>query len=260
MVTMKHIALYSGGKDSTAMLILIKQHNLPLDEMVYADVGEWMWPGVDEHLTKVETYMNMSITRIDISGKLKEGFKKWGFPSPLVRWCTAMKRDNLNKYLGKYKEDLTQYVGIAADEPHRTGNKRYKKGIINYPLIDYGYTEKMALELCYKEGFDFGGVYEHRSRYNCWCCPLQRLDELRVLFKFNPELWHKMREMQWVSPNDFRQGETIFSLEHRWWNELNDNTKKKKYWDNLEHVEVKNECIGACHLCTHKHNVQGTLL
>jgi 3'-phosphoadenosine 5'-phosphosulfate sulfotransferase (PAPS reductase)/FAD synthetase len=228
---MENIALYSGGKDSTAMLILIKEHRLPLDEIIYADVGSWMWPGVDEHLQKVEEYMNMSITKVDISEQLKEGFKKWGFPSPLVRWCTGMKRDNLNKYLGKYKDGLTQYVGMAADELHRTKNKRYKKGIIKFPLIEYGYTEKMALDLCYKEGFDFGGVYEYRSRYNCWMCPLQKLDELRILFKHYPDLWNKMRKMQWVSPNDFRQGETIFSLEHRWWNELH--APKKSKWDNL---------------------------
>jgi 3'-phosphoadenosine 5'-phosphosulfate sulfotransferase (PAPS reductase)/FAD synthetase len=225
---MKNIALYSGGKDSTAMLILIKQNQLELDEIVYADVGSWMWPGVDEHLEKVEKYVGMSITHIDISKKIQEGFKKWGFASPLVRWCTGLKRDNINKYLGKYKNGLTQYVGMAADELHRTNNKRYKKGIIRYPLIDYSYTEKKALELCYAEGFDFGGVYKQRSRYNCWCCPLQKLNELRILFKYYPELWQKMREMQWESPNDFRQGETVFSLEHRWWNELR--SAKRKQW------------------------------
>lgn len=250
---MKHIALYSGGKDSTAMLILIKQNNIPLDEMIYADVGSWMWPGVDEHLQKVEQYMDMTITKIDISENIKEGFRKWGFPSPLVRWCTGMKRDGINKYLGKYKGGLTQYVGMAADELHRTGNKRYKKGIISFPLIDYGYTEKMALELCYNKGFDFGGVYEHRSRYNCWCCPLQTLNELRVLFKFYPELWKEMEEMQWISPNDFRQGMTIMGLSHRFWMEIHDKHLYKKYWKNLERSDVKNECIGACHLCDHKH-------
>lgn len=244
---MDNVALYSGGKDSTAMLILIKEHELPLDEIVYADVGSWMWPGVDEHLKKVEDYIGMPINRIDISEQLKEGFRKWGFPSSLVRWCTGVKRDNLNKYLGKYKHGLTQYVGMAADELHRTGNKRYKKGIIKFPLIDYDYTEKMALKLCYKKGFDFGGVYEHRSRYNCWMCPLQTLDELRILFKFYPELWNKMREMQWISPNDFRKEQTIFSLEHRWWTELNGS--KKRLWGNLVRSEVNHECIGACHIC-----------
>lgn len=224
---MKYISLFSGGKDSTAMLIIIKKHELPLDEIVYADVGSWMWPGIDEHLQRVEEYMNMSITRIDISQKIEEGFQKWGFPSPLVRWCTAFKRDGINKYLGKYKNGLTQYVGMASDELHRTNNKRYKKGIVKYPLIDYGYTEKMALELCYDEGFDFGGVYEHRSRYNCWCCPLQKLDELRNLFKHYPELWGKMREMQWESPNDFKYKKTVMTIEDVFWWEEHYKKKEK---------------------------------
>jgi 3'-phosphoadenosine 5'-phosphosulfate sulfotransferase (PAPS reductase)/FAD synthetase len=255
---LKHIALYSGGKDSTAVLILIKENNLPLDEILYADVGSWMWPGVDEHLKKVEEYVGMKITRIDISKQIQEGFKKWGFPSPLIRWCTGMKRDGLNKHLNQIEDDLTQYVGIAYDEQHRTGNKRYAKGIIKYPLIDFKYTEKMALNLCYRRGFDFDGVYDHHSRYNCWCCPLQRLDELRITFKYYPELWDKMREMQWISPNDFRRDETIFSLEHRWWTELNGS--KKKHWEHLNKpVIVDNECTGACHICDHKHE-QGVLL
>lgn len=247
---MKHIASYSGGKDSTAMLILINESGLPLDEIIYADVGGWMWPGVNEHLQKMEEYMGMPITRIDITQKLNEGFKKWGFPSPLVRWCTGEKRDAINKYLNKFKgENIAQYIGMAADELHRTENKRYKKGIIKFPLIEYGYTEKMALKLSYKEGFDFGGVYEHRSRYNCWMCPLQTLDELRILFKFYPELWAKMEEMQWISPNDFRQGMTIMGLAHRFWMEIHDKHLYKKHWKNLVRSEVKHECTGACHIC-----------
>lgn len=256
---MKHVALYSGGKDSTAVLILLKKHGLPLNEILYADVGSWMWPGVQKHMTQVEEYMEMPITYLDISKKMEEGFKKWGFASPLTRWCTAIKRDSMNRYLKQYiGEGLTQYVGIAFDEQHRAGSKRYQKGKVKYPLIDFKVTESEALSICHKEGFDFGGVYEHRSRYNCWCCPLQTLDELRVLYKFYPELWERMREMQWISPNDFRQGETIMSLEHRWWVEQHGKDKKK--WDKLVKTESKEECIGACHLCTHNHSAQGKLI
>lgn len=227
---MEHVAMYSGGKDSTAMLILIKEHQLPLDEIVYIDVGDWMWPGVDKHLQKVEEYIEMPINRVDISKQLKEGFEKWGFPSPLVRWCTGEKRKAINNYV-KELGDVTQYIGIAFDEKGRLGKGGYRKGNYQYPLIDYKIVESEALQMCYDKGFDFGGVYEYRSRYNCWMCPLQKLDELRILFKHYPALWDKMREMQWVSPNDFRQGETIFSLEHRWWNELH--ASKKSKWDNL---------------------------
>lgn len=42
---MKKILCYSGGKDSTAMLIHILENGLQLDEILYIDVGDWMWGG-----------------------------------------------------------------------------------------------------------------------------------------------------------------------------------------------------------------------
>lgn len=90
---MKHIAYFSGGKDSTAMLILIKKNELPLDEILYADVGSWMWESVDSHIKEVEDYMDFPVTKLDISHLIQEKFKKYGFPSPLIRWCTGIKRD-----------------------------------------------------------------------------------------------------------------------------------------------------------------------
>lgn len=232
---MKYVASYSGGKDSTAMLILAKKHNLPLDEILYADVGDWMWPGIDEHLQEVEEYMDMKITKVNISEQITEGFKRWGFPSPLIRWCTNEKINAIKKHIYTSDDEAVgMYMGIAADEAHRAINSRYRKSVkLSYPLIDYDLTEADALELCYKEGFTFGGVYEHHSRFNCWCCPLQKLDELRVLFKYYPELWEKLREMQWTSNYDFRQGETIFSLEHRWWNEQNGSNNERTKWEKL---------------------------
>ena len=53
----------------------------------------------------------------------------------------------------------------------------------------------MALQACYDCGFDFGGLSAIYHRASCWCCPFQRIDELRKLRKYHPELWARLMEM-----------------------------------------------------------------
>jgi len=98
-MTKKYICCFSGGKDSTAMLIHILENNLPLDEILYVDVGGWIWKSAQEHIQKVEKTLNVNITQLDITDELDKGFQRWGFPSFLNRWCTGCKRDKMRDYL-----------------------------------------------------------------------------------------------------------------------------------------------------------------
>lgn len=96
---MKYICCFSGGKDSTAMLIHLLKNDLPLDEVLYVDVGDWMWESAKDHIKKVEELFNIKITVLDVSDKINIGFQRWGFPSFLNRWCTGIKRDAMRDYL-----------------------------------------------------------------------------------------------------------------------------------------------------------------
>ena len=102
---MKYILCYSGGKDSTAMLIHLLENKRPIDEILYVDVGDWVWESSKEHLKRVKDTFNVDITILDVSNELRKGFEKWGFPSFLNRWCTGIKRETMRKYLReKYGE------------------------------------------------------------------------------------------------------------------------------------------------------------
>ena len=79
-------------------------------------------------------------------------------------------------------------AGIAADEAWRCKDARY-------PLIEWGVTEAEALRGCYDRGFTFGGLYDIYRRCSCWCCPFQRIEELRNMRCFHPDLWKKLMEM-----------------------------------------------------------------
>ncbi len=84
-----------------------------------------------------------------------------------------------------------QYIGIAADEAGRCKQDKTKC----YPLVDWGIDEAQALQICYDRGFDFGGLYRIYHRASCFCCPFQRIGELRQLRLHHPQLWEKLLAM-----------------------------------------------------------------
>ena len=230
----RFICCFSGGKDSTAMLIHILVNDLPLDEIIYCDVGEWIWESSKDHIRQVEEKLGVNIHIIDITNELDTGFQRWGFPSFLNRWCTGFKRDKMKEYLkNKYSdEDIVQYIGYCADEEQRTSKKLYSSYDVSYPLVDAEITTAEALEICKEYGFDFGGVYEHHSHFNCWLCPLQRVDELKWIFDNDKDKWNVLRDMQFKTDGTYYPDKTIFDFEKRFWEknceELRENRMKAR--------------------------------
>ena len=125
--------------------------------------------------------------------KYPNGRMGYGWASPRVRWCTALKREMLKKMLvlvlaqrGNPKSvPYSMCVGIAADEIKRLRDIEHYR----YPLAEWGVTENDALKYCYSIGYDFGGLYSHFSRVSCFCCPLQGIKDYWALRKFYPEQW-----------------------------------------------------------------------
>ena len=208
----KKIVSFSGGKDSTAMLLMMLEKNIKFDEVVYFDAGSWEWPEMAIHIEKVEQYTGIKIKKFSpypynfdyMMSKWKpEGKKAYnGWPTPSLRWCTLMKINTIRKYLREYRPYF-MYIGFAVDEPERVVKQEKshhnlidsKKQINHFPLVEWGMTEQECLDYCIKRGFDWGGLYKTHKRVSCWCCPLQRLGDLRILNKSHPELWEKLKQM-----------------------------------------------------------------
>ena len=244
-----HAVSLSGGKDSTATLILMIERDMPIDAVLNADTG-MEYPEMYEHLAQLDDYLyrqrGIHITTL----RHPKGFEWYMFEAPLqeeksllereelglplrgygwpgvkVRWCTGQLKTHLiNKEINRLKgeRNIKQYIGIAADEQWRCKNA-------NYPLVDFKITERQALKIDYEHGFHFGGLYRIYRRASCWCCPLQRIKELENLRKHHPELWAKLREMdlharEQFGPGplgQFREDYTVEQLEKRF-----------SFWDN----------------------------
>lgn len=204
-----HAVSLSGGKDSTCLLLLMIERDMPIDAVIWADTG-MEFPEMYSHIAKVDEHLfrerGLHITTLrhpfgfewlmferPVNRKPEQAPSGYGWPlaRPGRRWCTGyLKVHLINKELNRLKgqHQLQQYVGIAADEAHRCKD-------LHYPLVDWGITEAQALQICYDRGFDFGGLYRIYRRASCWCCPFQRIGELRNLRHHHPELWARLLEL-----------------------------------------------------------------
>ena len=200
-----HVVSFSGGKDSTAMLLGMLERSMPIDAIVFCDTG-MEFPEMYDHIDRVEKAIGRQITRLKadvtfeylMSEKPVSGTSRLGYmwPGPRSRWCTArFKDEQRDGYLRTIGEgySIVEYVGLAADEAHRIA-KKGNRGC-RHPLADWGMTEYDALRYCYDHGYDWGGLYRHHKRVSCWCCPLQSLRALRSLYRYHPALWRRLREM-----------------------------------------------------------------
>ncbi len=208
----------SGGKDSTALLILMLEKCMPIDYVMTADTG-MEFPKMYEHLQKVDEYLHRERGLHITTLKHPKGFE-WlmfeqpkikasslakrkdlglppygnGWPGIKVRWCCGQLKVHLVeqelKRLAQGRE-IVQYIGIAADEAGRCKPDKDKR----YPLVDWEIDEAQALQICYDRGFDFGGLYRIYHRASCFCCPFQRIEELRQLRLHHPQLWDRLLDM-----------------------------------------------------------------
>lgn len=221
-----HAVSLSGGKDSTAMLLLMIERGMPIDAVISADTG-MEFPEMYEHLSKVDDYLyrerGLHITTLRhpmgfewlmldepkqkqscLERRARLGIPPYGngWPGIRVRWCTGQLKTHLiSKEVNRLKKEKSalHYVGIAADEPARIRDEVY-------PLVEWGITEADALKICYDRGFDFGGLYEIYNRASCWCCPFQRIGELRQLRLHHPELWARLLELDKKAIAQFGKG------------------------------------------------------
>ena len=219
-----NIVNFSGGKDSTAMLLMMIEKGMSIDRIICVDTSK-EFPAMYRHINKVQKMcpIKIEIVKIDFDYWFGEHVKTkgcigeigYGWPNMLNRWCTALKSAAINKSIKEIKKvDRIKFIGIAYDEIYRN-----KKSNFQYPLVEWGITEKQALEYCYSKGLDWEGLYKKFHRVSCWCCPLSRIGELRVLYNEFPKLWTELIEMQKKSFRKFKGDYFVNDLSEKFANE-----------------------------------------
>lgn len=211
----RHILALSGGKDSAALAIYMKEKHPDLEmEYVFTDSGCEL-PETYEYLNRIRAVLSINIIKI----KPKKDFESyWArakvknthsgtytfLPSPKNRWCTeVLKLIPYDKWLSaNYPNDVIySYVGLRADE------KRERKGFLSpktnliqhFPFIEDGLIYEDVERLLISSGLGFPEYYKWRKRSGCYFCFYQTKREWLGLYEHHPDLFLKAQSYESVN-------------------------------------------------------------
>lgn len=248
---LKYYASVSFGKDSLAMLLYVLENKLPLDEVVFYDTGmefqaiyhirDKVRALLQEHgviFTELQPqrpfrYDMLCRPKTKKDGRVAYGDGWCGGP---CRWATKYKLQAIQRFKASLNDEVTDYVGIAADEPERFEKAKCEGKVL--PLVQWGMTEDDCLQYCRDHGFSwrewspvvasgFVDLYDILDRVSCWCCTNKNLKELRNIYKYLPQYWQRLKDMQSKIDRPFKgfyKGNPvgIFELERRFESEVRD--------------------------------------
>jgi 3'-phosphoadenosine 5'-phosphosulfate sulfotransferase (PAPS reductase)/FAD synthetase len=199
MAEPRHILMLSGGKDSTALAIYMRD-KVPQMEYAFCDTRKEL-PETYEYLDKIEAFLGKKITRLSDD----RGFDHWlsvynGYlPSSRMRWCTRMlKMKPFERYVGD--DPVRMYVGIRADED-RTAYVSTRPNIVTVlPFKDDGLGAEDVRRILDESGLGLPTYYEWRTRSGCYFCFFQRRVEWIGLLEKHPDLYELAKGYEKVDP------------------------------------------------------------
>lgn len=221
----KHVLGISGGKDSAALAIFVRQHHPELDvEYFFTDTGKEL-PEVYEFLGRLEGFLGKPIARLnprrDFDFWLRE--YKHFLPSAQTRWCTRqLKLAPFEQWIRPMLaagNTVTSYVAIRADEEYREGyTSKHENLKVRLPFREDGIDKKGVMDILESSGVGVPKYYDWRSRSGCTFCFFQQKIEWVRLKERHPEAFEEAKRyeknaLEHGSPFTWTQGEPLDELE-----------------------------------------------
>ncbi len=197
----RHILNLSGGKDSTALAVLMRD-KVPEIEYVFCDTQKEL-PETYEYLDKIEAYLGKKVVRLNAERGFDHWLQMYGglLPSSKTRWCTRkLKIEPFEKYVGD--DPVLSYVGLRADED-RTGYLSTKPNIkAVFPFKELGIRKEDVFRILEESGLGVPKYYEWRSRSGCYFCFFQRSIEWVNLKERHPDLFELSKTYEKIGDED----------------------------------------------------------
>lgn len=184
-----HVVALSGGHDSTAMSLLLKEREVRPYNYVCTPTGDelpemfqfWNWLGSDNVLGKrIIPIMEMTLDACIEKNKTLPNFRR--------RFCTRqIKIEPYRRFLLKQSAlgPVVSYVGLMADEEGRAGGAYSDiDGVtMRFPLREWGMGEDEVQAALAERGV------KCPNRTDCAKCYHQRIGEWWELWRGHPEIY-----------------------------------------------------------------------
>lgn len=194
------VASVSGGKDSTALMLALREAEIPF-RAVFADT-QWEAPETYAYLDTLRAKLGIAIDVVGVEGGMVARIhNRAGFPARMQRWCTReLKIEPLRAYhdrvieetgretvsaMGVRAEESTARAAMSVFEDECEGARSWG-GYVWRPLLAWSVADVIAIHRrhdvpmnpLYHVGFD---------RVGCFPCIYARKNEIALLSTHAPD-------------------------------------------------------------------------
>lgn len=199
----RHVLGLSGGRDSAALAVFMRQHHPELDiEYFFTDTGKEL-PEVHVYLAKLEGFLGKPIERLNPERDFDFWLKEYNhfLPSPQTRWCTRqLKLRPFERWIRpSLRAGVTvhSYVAIRSDEDHREGMVATAPNLkVILPFRDHGIDKQGVIEILESSGVGLPTYYRWRSRSGCTFCFFQQKIEWVRLKHEHPDAFEEAKRYE----------------------------------------------------------------
>jgi 3'-phosphoadenosine 5'-phosphosulfate sulfotransferase (PAPS reductase)/FAD synthetase len=221
----RHVLGISGGRDSAALAVFVRQHRPDLDvDYFFTDTGKEL-PEVYEFLGRLEGFLGKPIARLNPRRDFDFWLREYNhfLPSPQTRWCTRKLKlapfEQWIKPMLSAGDKVTSYVAIRSDEDYREGySAKHPNLTVSLPFREAGVDKKGVHDILESSGVGLPKYYDWRSRSGCTFCFFQQKIEWVRLKERHPDAFEQAKRyeknaLEHGSPFTWSKGESLDELE-----------------------------------------------
>jgi 3'-phosphoadenosine 5'-phosphosulfate sulfotransferase (PAPS reductase)/FAD synthetase len=206
----KTFILFSGGKDSLATLIYLKEIARQVRRRVtaiYVDTTAGL-PENTEYVKKVCKYLKIRLEVVKPKQDYFSLVKRWGIPSHQYRWCCReLKIKPIEDYFKMIKEPKVVFDGIRAAESNV--RKQYipvwyhpSFKCLSVSPIFYWSNEKVK-QLINSNGLPKTLLHSLGSSTECWCGAYKTENDFKKLYQLSPDMFNKLVKVEEQNKNRY---------------------------------------------------------